>query len=239
MRNAPIKLVYQNGATPATGVEATPPKVKVRIYQGMDVDQPFEIEDPSGADVAVSTFASIVVTLRESAGDTAALIGTPHNYFAEGSNGRFEFTNAETKTFKVGKLDIVGTTPDGKKHPLCDPDSDLDYRDMCHDSAATVTGPPTSFGTVLKSTAVKTSNYIAAIGELVLVDPSAGAFTVTLPTLVGVKDALVGVKHVSNSANLVTVDGNASETIDGALAMTVGSRECLIIQSDNANGMVI
>lgn len=79
-------------------------------------------------------------------------------------------------------------------------------------------------GAGLIPTAVKTANYTASAGDLVLADPTAAGFTVTLPAspLVG---EMVGVKKIDDGVNAVTVLATGT-TIDGdadALLLGPGS----------------
>ena len=89
-------------------------------------------------------------------------------------------------------------------------------------------------------TAVKTSAHTAAIGELVRCDPSGGAFTVTLPTAASVSGQKIVIKNVTTSTNIITLDGDGSETIDGSLTvlMSVGY-QALTLCSDGTNWMII
>ena len=68
-----------------------------------------------------------------------------------------------------------------------------------------------------------TAAYTAQPGDLVLADPTTGAFSVTLPVLTSdTNDKLqVDVKHNSDSTNDVTVVG----TIDGATNFVLKARE--------------
>lgn len=62
-------------------------------------------------------------------------------------------------------------------------------------------------------------------GALILVDASAGARTITLPALADVETGFpVRVKKTDSSANIVTVDGNLAETIDGATTFLLGDQ---------------
>lgn len=65
-------------------------------------------------------------------------------------------------------------------------------------------------------TATKTVNYTAAINELVVCN---GTFTVTLPASASNSGKTIDVKNIGTGT--VTVDGNASETIDGATTYDV------------------
>lgn len=56
---------------------------------------------------------------------------------------------------------------------------------------------------------------------LVLCDATGGAFTVTLPAAASSTNVRVTIKKTDVSANAVTVDGNAAETIDGAATFSL------------------
>lgn len=56
--------------------------------------------------------------------------------------------------------------------------------------------------------------------ETLLVDATGGAVTVTLPAAASNKGLRLVVKKIDASANAVTVDGNSSETIDGAATVS-------------------
>ncbi len=92
----------------------------------------------------------------------------------------------------------------------------------------------------LSVTAVKTGNYTAAIGELVRCDPSAGEFTVTLPTASGNSGKPIIVKNVTNSLVAIIVDGNGAETIDGVANFIIsGPRYALHVRSDGTNWVIV
>ncbi|WP_437494174.1 SGNH/GDSL hydrolase family protein [Sorangium sp. So ce1014] len=61
-----------------------------------------------------------------------------------------------------------------------------------------------------------TTTYTATYGERVPCDPTAGGFTVALPTAVGHDGEQIAFNNMSSSTNTVTLDGNLSETIDGS-----------------------
>jgi hypothetical protein len=60
--------------------------------------------------------------------------------------------------------------------------------------------------------------FFASIGDIVRCDPTAGAFSVFLPTIdifnYGQK---IIVKNITASLNAITVDASGAQTIDGAL----------------------
>lgn len=90
----------------------------------------------------------------------------------------------------------------------------------------------------LVPTAVKTTNYTAATGDLVLLNLSGGAFTVTLPTApadaaqVGV---LVTTPSGSGAAATVSRGGSDSINVSGTTSTTVtGRNEVLVLQYSSA-----
>ena len=87
----------------------------------------------------------------------------------------------------------------------------------------------------------KTSNYTetATSGEIILLgDTTGGTFTITLPTAVS-NTAKITIKKKAGTAAL-TIDGNASETIDGGLTATLNKiYESITLVSDNANWQII
>jgi hypothetical protein len=73
-------------------------------------------------------------------------------------------------------------------------------------------------------TAVKTSNYVASVGEVVKCDPSGGAFAVTLPpvpTTNTQREIDIIVKNVTSSTTTITITPDGSDTIDGAASATI------------------
>jgi len=72
-------------------------------------------------------------------------------------------------------------------------------------------------------------------GTVFLCDGSGGAFTITLPAAASYLHRLITVKRTS-ATGTITVDGNGSETIDGAASVDLTSQyERLTIVSDGAN----
>ena len=69
----------------------------------------------------------------------------------------------------------------------------------------------------------KNVDYTIAAGvDVVLVDASGGNRVITLPAVALSNKRVIRIKKTDSSANLVTVDGNASDTIDGALTKILG-----------------
>ena len=79
--------------------------------------------------------------------------------------------------------------------------------------------------------------------HVVLADASTAAFTITLPTAVGATTPFPRfyIKKIDSAlTNLVTIDANASETIDGSLTITLAQRgEAVLLQGDGSNWRVV
>ena len=90
----------------------------------------------------------------------------------------------------------------------------------------------------------KTANYTAVeTDDIILCNSSGGAFTITLPAAATYNGKILTLKKTDSTfatANAITIDGNASETIDGALTTTLNTQyETLEIISDGSNWHVV
>lgn len=96
-------------------------------------------------------------------------------------------------------------------------------------------------GVMARPLTSKTANYTATTYDsIILVSASGGSVTITLPTAVGIKGKEFTIKKTDSSANIVTVDGNGSETIDGDTTRDLALQyEAIDIISDNASWWII
>jgi hypothetical protein len=89
----------------------------------------------------------------------------------------------------------------------------------------------------------KVANYTAdATDYTIFVDATSGVITITLPAAAGTPTSgrVYIIKKIDASGNAVTVDGNASETIDGATTYPLASQyKYVTIQSNGVNWFVI
>jgi len=83
----------------------------------------------------------------------------------------------------------------------------------------------------------KTTTYTATASDnLLLCDASGGAFTVTLPTAVGITGKAITIKKTDDSTNLVTIDGDGSETIEKEASLYLkGEGQQFKVISDGTN----
>lgn len=87
----------------------------------------------------------------------------------------------------------------------------------------------------------KTSGYTATSTDYTIAgNASTAAFSVTLPTSVGITGKVYVVKKVDSSANAVTVATTSSQTIDGATTKALSTQyDAITVQSDGANWIII
>jgi hypothetical protein len=108
------------------------------------------------------------------------------------------------------------------------------------------TNAPTSslniVGSVANALTTKTANYTATESDhTILCNTTGGGFTITLPAASGCSGRIYVIKKtISNSgANNVTIDGNASETIDNSATISLQCRSSVTIQSDGSNWWIL
>lgn len=87
----------------------------------------------------------------------------------------------------------------------------------------------------------KVADYTANAGELVLVDTSAGGFTLTLPTAVGIKGQSIPVKDKGGAlaTHNLTIATTGSQTVDGGAPAALATNKMFRrYTSDGANWML-
>lgn len=85
------------------------------------------------------------------------------------------------------------------------------------------------------------SPYTAlATDDVILCNATAGAITVALPTAVGITGRAYTIKKTDSSANAVTIDPNAAETVDGSATKAIVSQNAAYtVMSDGTNWRVV
>ncbi len=88
--------------------------------------------------------------------------------------------------------------------------------------------------TSMTTRAVTASTTATANDYILLCDPAGGAITVTLPAVATTQPGRTYYVRTTGTTNAVTIDGNASETIDGAAtkALASGAIHAVRIVSD-------
>lgn len=93
----------------------------------------------------------------------------------------------------------------------------------------------------LLNVVTKTGTYTATSADDIVLCNAAAAFTLTLPPAASNAGKVLELKKTDASlANLVTIDGNGSETIDGALTTTLATQyEAIIIVCDGTGWNIV
>ena len=96
-------------------------------------------------------------------------------------------------------------------------------------------------GSLSLSYVAKTATYTATASDYTI-DCTSNTFTVNLPTAVGITGRIYNIKNTGSGT--ITVDANASETIDGQLTMTItpvvgAPKNGMTIQSNGTNWIII
>jgi hypothetical protein len=108
-------------------------------------------------------------------------------------------------------------------------------------AGVTIDGLLVKDGAVRGTVQSKSANYTMVDGDaVVLCTGGAGGMTFTLLPAAGRSGVQVAVKKVDSGVGVVTIDGNASETIDGALTYVLDQQwEWVKIVSDGTNWQVV
>lgn len=85
------------------------------------------------------------------------------------------------------------------------------------------------------------TTYTASVYDrIILANAFSSAFTVTLPAVSGNSGVELYIKKIDSSLNVVSVDGNALERIDGELIQNVNSQyDTMAIVCDGTGWMII
>lgn len=183
------------------------------------------VETPS-ATLNVKVAASLY---RDAAGVVQSYAGTSSQAMTASSTNYLYLTNAGTLT--VNTTGFPATIPHVRLASVVAGGSTItsvsDQRTRCQ---VVATGGPTL------AVAGKTAAYTTTAADaLIRADAAGGAFTVTLPTAVGITGKIFWVKRTSASNN-VTVGTTSSQTIDGASTKTLTTQYATIaIVSNGTN----
>lgn len=89
-------------------------------------------------------------------------------------------------------------------------------------------------------TITASSDTLDATNHTVLCDATSNAITINLPSAVLFEGAIFRIKKIDSSSNYVTIDGDGSETIDGATTLVITTQyNSVTIQSDGSNWNIL
>lgn len=100
-------------------------------------------------------------------------------------------------------------------------------------------GVRTKVNLVTSNITTKTGAYtLTAADGIVLCDASGGVFTITLPP--ASSNIMYSIKKIDSSGNIVTIDADGSETIDGDLTVSLDAEgESITLVTDGSNWFII
>jgi len=91
-----------------------------------------------------------------------------------------------------------------------------------------------NISTITSSTTLTATHYV------VLCNATSGNITITLPAASNNNRRIYNIKKTDSTGNSITIDGNASETIDGTLTKSLNLQyESLTIICDGSNWHII
>lgn len=79
-------------------------------------------------------------------------------------------------------------------------------------------------GYLFPVTTITTSYSVSLNDSIILANATSGAITVTLPLALESEQKRLTIKKTDSSGNAVTIDGNGTETIDGALTKSLATQ---------------
>lgn len=95
-------------------------------------------------------------------------------------------------------------------------------------------------GTYQQKITTVTANTTLGVHNTVIVDTTSGAITITLPAATSNTGTVYNIKKKTSDVNAITVDANASETIDGALTQTISLQyDSMSIHCDGTTWWII
>lgn len=148
---------------------------------------------------------------------------------------RIEGNTDANLLFTDGSADKVGIGNNS-------PGEKLDTTGNTQTSGQFIEGTGTTTDGVFGLTQItKTSNFILTNSESVyLCDASSGAIVATLPPVSGTNNRIYHVKKTDSSSNTCTIDGDGSETVDGATtAVMIVQYEAITIISNNSAWFIL
>jgi len=100
---------------------------------------------------------------------------------------------------------------------------------------------PVAPGDAFEAVTTKSStSSLLVTDEVVLCDTSGGAFTLNLPTAVGISGKKYRIKKITTDFDAVTIDPDGSETIDGETTTTINTDgETIVLISDGSNWQIL
>ena len=95
-----------------------------------------------------------------------------------------------------------------------------------------------SFGSAIST--ITSTSTLNATQNVILVDATSAAVTINLPAVSTISGREYIIKKIDSSGNAVTIDANASETIDGATTQSLATQwKYMTIKCDGTSWFII
>ena len=168
--------------------------------------------------------------------DTATSSNLTHDLGADGHSWRGVY--GQYGIFYANTTGSVPAAPSSGKMALYFKDNGNLYKKNSSGTETQLDAAPAAGNYAVTSTS---ASYTATTSDnFIACNANGGAITITLYTAVGNSGRQLLVKKTDSSANAVTVDGNSSETIDGATTYAITIQyESITIISDGSNWHII
>ena len=94
---------------------------------------------------------------------------------------------------------------------------------------------------IISNLVAKNSSYtISNLDEVITADGTSSAFTITLPTAIGITGQTFTIKRINSGSNTITVGTTLSQTIDGSVNYSLSAQYKYIkVVSDGANWIIV
>src|SRR5210317_988548 len=161
------------------------------------------------------------------------------------NNGSSEFEADSSGVPQVSSVDVVAyTNTSDYKVVITDASDNVLITVDNLAGALDTSGYLTTASPLTMAVQSKTSNYTvlsADIGQVLNCDASSGGFTITLLAAATAGDgATLSIEKSDSSTNVVTIDGNASETIDGVTTVSLARQDSAVfLVCDGSNWQII
>lgn len=135
-------------------------------------------------------------------------------------------------TKKITDLELISAVSDALSVPS--DDSIQSYRFTALQFFNYMAAKLRAIRTFTSNTAIVDTDFV------IFVDPTSSSFTQDLPALAGVNDGFkVEIKNIATNGNTVTLDGNSTETIDGALTLILNSLDAVRLVKTSSGWFII
>jgi len=172
----------------------------------------------------------------------------PNMLFVDGTNNRIGIgTSAPSSTFSVGSTSQFRISSAGDLERIRDVAYSFPASQgaagtvLTNDGSGVLSWAASTAGATSAPISTKTSSYVMTTADgTILADATSGAITITLPAAASAAETIFTIKKKDVTSNIVTVDANGAELIDGSTTYDLSTQyEAIKIQSDGSAWWII